>query len=74
MEDGGSRKGYVPVLVGNTEDDIQKIWVNVKTIQHLTIVQLLEQSVDEFGYQKGILRIICDAHRFKAILHNISIK
>jgi len=74
MEEGGSRRGYVPVLVGTGKEDLEKIWVTIKAIQHLTIVELLEQSATEYGYQNGLLKITCDAAKFKTILHNISKK
>jgi len=73
MEGAGSRRGYVPVLVG-TGKDLEKIWVTIKAIQHLTIVELLEKSANEYGYQNGLLKITCDASKFKTILHNISKK
>ncbi|TKY46774.1 Auxin-induced protein, ARG7 [Spatholobus suberectus] len=57
MEEARSRRGYVPVLVGKEKDDTEKIWVTIKAIQHLTIVELLEQSVNEYGYQNGLLKI-----------------
>ncbi|KAJ1383113.1 Small auxin-up RNA [Sesbania bispinosa] len=75
MEEARSRRGYVPVLVGKGEEDIEKIWVTIKEIQHVTIVELLKQYADQYGYhQQGLLRIIYDVDSFKAILHNISNK
>ncbi|TKY46772.1 Auxin-induced protein, ARG7 [Spatholobus suberectus] len=74
MEEARSRRGYVPVLVGEREEDMEKIWVTIKAIQHLTIVKLLEQSSNEYGYQKGLLKIKYDANKFKAKLRNISKK
>ena len=74
MEEGGSRRGYVPVLVGTGKGDLEKIWVTIKAIQSLTIVELLEQSANEYGYQNGLLKIICETHKFKTILLNISKK
>ncbi|KAI4305945.1 hypothetical protein L6164_029270 [Bauhinia variegata] len=71
MEEG--RKGYVPVLVGKG-GDMEKIWVPIKAIQHPAIVELLEQSADQYGYQKGLLRISYDADSFKAIIYKISKK
>ncbi|RDX81972.1 hypothetical protein CR513_37295, partial [Mucuna pruriens] len=74
MEEAGSRRGYVPVLVGETKEDMEKIWVTIQEIHHLTIVELLDQSANEYGYQHGLLIIKYDAQKFKAILHNISKK
>lgn len=72
MEEARSRRGYVPVLVGTGKEGMdEKIWVTIKAIQHLTIVELLEQSAKEYGYQNGLLKISCDADKFKVILHNI---
>ncbi|ESW13417.1 hypothetical protein PHAVU_008G194200 [Phaseolus vulgaris] len=72
MEEG--RKGYVPVLVGKGGNTMQKIWVPIKVIQHRTIVEMLNKSADEFGYQhqQGLLRIIYDADSFKALIHELS--
>nr|KYP44448.1 hypothetical protein KK1_034083 [Cajanus cajan] len=74
MEGTRSRRGYVPVLVGKGNNDMEKIWVTIKEIQHLTIVELLEKSTKEYGYQTGLLKITCDVDKFKAILDNISKK
>ncbi|KAK7385927.1 hypothetical protein VNO78_31905 [Psophocarpus tetragonolobus] len=68
MEEG--RKGYVPVLVGK-EGKTEKIWVSIKAIQHPTIVELLDKSADELGYQQGLLRITSDVNFFKAIIHHL---
>lgn len=70
MEEG--RKGYVPVLVGKGGHNMEKIWVSIKAIQHPTIVELLDQSADELGYQQGLLRIIYDVDNFKAIVDKAS--
>ncbi|RDX80426.1 hypothetical protein CR513_39024, partial [Mucuna pruriens] len=72
MEKGRIRRGYVPVLVGEREEDMQKIWVTIKAIHHLTIVELLDQSSNECGHHKGLLKIKYDANKFKALLRNIS--
>lgn len=68
------RKGYVPVLVGKEEKMMEKIWVPIKLIKHPTIVELLNKSADEFGYQHqhGVLRIIYDAASFKAFIQDAS--
>ncbi|KAK2431523.1 hypothetical protein P8452_44681 [Trifolium repens] len=69
-----SIKGHVPVLVGKGEgeEDMEKIWVRIKVIHHPKITKLLEQSVKEYGYPKGVLRIRCGVGSFKAIFANIS--
>jgi len=69
-----NNKGHVPVLVGKKEDqeDMERIWVSIKVIHHPKIVEFLEQSAKEYGYQQGVLRIICDVDDFKDILANIS--
>jgi SAUR family protein len=66
-----SNKGHVPVLVGKGED-MERIWVSIKVIHHPKIVEFLEQSAKEYGYQQGVLRIICDVDDFKDILADIS--
>lgn len=67
-----SNKGHVPVLVGKGGEDMERIWVSIKVIHHPKIVEFLEQSAKEYGYQQGVLRIICDVDDFKDILANIS--
>lgn len=69
------RKGYVPMLVGK-EEEKKKIWVPIRVIQHPTIVELLDQYADEYGYgyQQGLLRISCDAPIFRSVIHRISKK
>jgi len=68
-----SNKGHVPVLVGKKEEeDMERIWVSIKVIHHPKIVELLEQSAKEYGYQQGVLRIRRDIEIFKVILANIS--
>ncbi|KAI4308121.1 hypothetical protein L6164_031227 [Bauhinia variegata] len=69
------RKGYIPVLVGRGDGNMEKNWLPIKLIQHPTIVELLEKSADEFGYhQQGLLRISSDADTFKGILRQVSRK
>ncbi|KAL2316826.1 hypothetical protein Fmac_030702 [Flemingia macrophylla] len=65
------RNGYVPVLVGKGKDT-EKIWLSIEAIHHPTVVELLDQSADELGYQQGLLRIIYDVNIFKDIIHNVS--
>ncbi|CAJ1971321.1 unnamed protein product [Sphenostylis stenocarpa] len=67
------RKGYVPVLVGKEGNMMEKIWVSIKVIQHPSIVELLDQSAKEFGYQRqGLLRIMYDPDNFKALIREAS--
>ncbi|CAJ2634147.1 unnamed protein product [Trifolium pratense] len=71
----GSNKGHVPMVVGKGEEnqeDMEKIWVSIKVIHHPKIIKLLDQSVKEYGYPKGVLRIRCGVENFKAIFANIS--
>ncbi|KAK7387013.1 hypothetical protein VNO78_27465 [Psophocarpus tetragonolobus] len=74
MKKSQSRRGYVPILVGTGKEGMEKIWVTIKAIQHLTIVELLEKYANEHGYQNGLLKLTCDADKFKVILYNISKK
>jgi len=69
-----ARKGYVPVLVGKEPNMMTKIWVPIKVLKHPTIVELLNKSADEFGYQhqQGVLKIIYDAESFKALIKEAS--
>ncbi|KAF7833492.1 SAUR family protein [Senna tora] len=73
MEELG-RKGYVPVRVGKEEGEMEKIWVAIKVIHHPTIVHLLDQSADEYGYHTGLLTISCHPQTFKNLLYKISKK
>ncbi|PON32549.1 Small auxin-up RNA [Parasponia andersonii] len=67
------RKGYVPVLVGREDDVIEKLWLPIKLIRHPSIVALLNNSADEFGYaQQGLLKISHDVEQFKRMIKIIS--
>ena len=70
-----SRKGFVPVLVGNTDKEMERLEIPIKLINHPSLVSLLDVYVQEFGYnQQGVLRISCDAEIFKEMLKTISRK
>ncbi|GMN54983.1 hypothetical protein TIFTF001_024112 [Ficus carica] len=67
------RKGYVPVLVGREDHDVEKLWLPTKLIGHPSIVALLDSSADEFGYtQQGLLKISHDIDLFKRMVKIIS--
>ncbi|KAH7578443.1 hypothetical protein ACOSQ2_000298 [Xanthoceras sorbifolium] len=72
VEEDGSRKGYVPLLVGS-EEVIERILVPTKLIDHPYIVELLELSANEYGYKhQGLLKIQYDADCFKRMVEIIS--
>lgn len=67
------RKGYIPVLVGNEDEEMEKVMIPMKLMKDPCIVTLLEMSAHELGYnQPGTLRIQCQVEHFKRILHTIS--
>ncbi|KAL5791693.1 hypothetical protein ACOSP7_000287 [Xanthoceras sorbifolium] len=68
VEEDGSRKGYVPLLVGS-EEVMERILVPTKLIDHPYIVELLELSANEYGYKhQGLLKIQYDADCFKRMV------
>ncbi|KAB5568415.1 hypothetical protein DKX38_002208 [Salix brachista] len=67
-------KGVFPVLVGS-EGTMEKFLLPMKLTRHPFIVQLLELSAKEYGYeQEGLLKIPYDASCFKKMLKLISKK
>nr|XP_027101793.1 auxin-responsive protein SAUR40-like [Coffea arabica] len=67
------RKGYVPVLVGTDNEDMERLCIPVKLINHPSLASLLDDSVLDLGYtQHGLLRVSCGAEDFKEIVKNIS--
>ncbi|KAJ6730713.1 SAUR-LIKE AUXIN-RESPONSIVE FAMILY PROTEIN [Salix viminalis] len=68
------RKGVFPVLVGS-EGTMEKFLLPMKLTRHPFIVQLLELSAKEYGFeQEGLLKIPYDASCFKKMLKLISKK
>lgn len=73
--DDGARKGYVPLMVGAAEELSERVMVPMKLIDHPYIVELLEMSADEFGYQNGgLIKIQYDVHCFKRMVDILSKK
>ncbi|KAG5596443.1 hypothetical protein H5410_037675 [Solanum commersonii] len=67
------RKGYIPVLVGHEDQEMERVMIPMKLMKDPCIVTLLEMSAHELGYnQPGTLRIHCQLEHFKRILHTIS--
>ncbi|KAF3634107.1 hypothetical protein FXO38_25294 [Capsicum annuum] len=67
------QKGYVPIVVGNHEDVLEKILIPMKLIKHPYVVNLLDFSAHELGYnQEGTLRILCQVESFKRMMNIIS--
>ncbi|KAH7673686.1 Small auxin-up RNA protein [Dioscorea alata] len=66
-------KGYVPVIAGAGEEK-EKFMVHVELFKHPTMVVLLENAAEEFGYdhQRGVLRVPCNVQHFTQMLHLIS--
>nr|GMC70683.1 auxin-responsive protein SAUR71-like [Ipomoea batatas] len=69
---GRIRKGYIPMVVGQTEEETERILVPTKLLKHPCIISLLELSASELGYtQPGNLRIHYDVQQFKLMLRTI---
>ncbi|CAN4094252.1 unnamed protein product [Withania somnifera] len=73
-KDQAIQKGYIPIVVGNHEDVMEKILIPMKLIKHPYVVNLLDFSAHELGYnQEGTLRILCHVESFKRMMHIIRI-
>jgi SAUR family protein len=60
-------KGFLPVYVG--KDIPTRFVIDVSVLNHPLFAELLEASVEEFGYEhQGALRIRCDVFLFERIL------
>ena len=70
---GSPRKGYVPVLVGTDNEDMERLCIPVKLINHPCLVSLLDDYVRDFGHnQQGLLRVSYNADKFKELLKSLS--
>lgn len=68
-----TKKGYVPIVVGNHEEVMEKILIPMELINHPYVVTLLDFSAHELGYnQEGTLRILCQVESFERMIHIIS--
>jgi SAUR family protein len=69
------QRGHVPVLVGEAgkeEEELRRVLVHRKVLQHPYFAGLLELAAAEFGHdQKGVLRIPCDVRRFHGVVQLI---
>ncbi|EHA8587805.1 auxin-responsive protein SAUR71-like [Cocos nucifera] len=66
-------KGYVPMLVGSEEGEVERFLVHVRVLNDPCIVPLLDMAAQEYGYgQQGILRIPCHAQQFRHAVYVIS--
>lgn len=65
-------KGYVPVLVGYSGKERERVLVHRKHFGHPDFAVLLEMAANEFGYEhRGILQIPCDVAFFKRAVEQI---
>ncbi|XP_056692224.1 auxin-responsive protein SAUR71-like [Spinacia oleracea] len=63
-------RGYVPIMVGKCEEEEERFMVPLGWMSHPCIVDLLQLSVNEFGYrQQGVLQIPCEPHHFRHCQH-----
>ncbi|KAJ0980779.1 hypothetical protein J5N97_009034 [Dioscorea zingiberensis] len=59
--EGIAPKGYIPVIVGNSDEQMERFLVHLKLFKKPQIVSLLDMAAREFGYhQPGVLRIPCN--------------
>ncbi|KAJ3674470.1 hypothetical protein LUZ60_005086 [Juncus effusus] len=67
-------KGYVPMLVCNdkTGEIEQRFLFHVKLLKEPCIISLLELASEQFGYQEGVLRVLCDVRSFRHMIDLIS--
>jgi Auxin responsive protein len=67
-------KGYVPVLVGGdmAGEEEERFLVNIKLLEKPSMAALLEQAAEQFGYQQGVLRVLCDVNGFKHTIDLLS--
>ncbi|XP_021756111.1 auxin-responsive protein SAUR40-like [Chenopodium quinoa] len=67
------RRGYVPVMVGFSEEQQERFMVPCGWMNHPCIVELLQLSANEFGYQQqGVIHIPYEPSHFRVIMENIS--
>ena len=65
------KRGHIPLLVGEGEE-LKRVLVHRKVLQHPYFTGLLELAAMEFGHdQKGVLRIPCDIRCFHTIVQLI---
>lgn len=69
----GVPKGYVPVLVGWSEERMERFVIHIKLFKHPCMLALLKMAEEEFGYeQPGVLNIPCDVGFFQRVIDMIS--
>ncbi|KAL2892540.1 Auxin-responsive protein SAUR40 [Bienertia sinuspersici] len=70
-----ARRGFVPILVGTCEEEEERFMVPLGLMKHPSIVDLLQLSANEFGYNhQGVLHIPCESHHFRGVIGSISSK
>ena len=58
-------RGHVPMVTGCGE----RVMVPVRLLAHPRIAELLDMAAQQYGYgQPGVLRIPCDAGRFRTVV------
>ncbi|XAR52810.1 hypothetical protein NMG60_11021086 [Bertholletia excelsa] len=67
-----AHKGQVPLMVGKDEE-MKRVLVPARLMNHPYIVGLLEISAGEYGYdQPGAIKVQCDVQSFKRMIGIIS--
>lgn len=74
------RKGFIPVLVGRynnkeLEEEMERVEIPIKLINHPSLVSLLDVSVQVFGCYNphGVLKVSCDPQSFKEMVRTLLI-
>ncbi|CAL9097104.1 auxin-responsive protein SAUR71 [Musa acuminata AAA Group] len=68
-------RGYVPVLVGDGEEEeaAERFLVHVDLFNDARFTALLEMAAEEFGYtQRGVIRIPFNARHFEKMVDVVS--
>ncbi|ONM07641.1 auxin-responsive protein SAUR40 [Zea mays] len=67
-------RGHVPMLAAGEDDDAvdvgERVLGPVTLLSDPSVAELLDMAAQRYGYgQPGVLRVPCDAGRFRQVLH-----
>ncbi|KAJ4954800.1 hypothetical protein NE237_011583 [Protea cynaroides] len=61
-------KGYLAIMVGQREEEQQRLVIPVTYFNHPLFIQLLKEAEDEYGFeQKGTITIPCHVEEFQHV-------